>query len=164
MAHPAFADLRGDFVDAKASAWSESQTDGSIAVSVARTRSLLCNGEVFRNRSPARQEAPFRQIGRHYATRQDWSGSLETLAPQPRHEICRRRDITNGVDARPGPERQFARQPSCGFGDDLQRPDNRVDRFPVRFEIGIRKTRSKCLHQVDILEDVPQSLRGSLNP
>ena len=44
LPHPAFADLRGDVVDTEACAGSEGQTVGSIAVSLARTRSILCNG------------------------------------------------------------------------------------------------------------------------
>ena len=46
FAHASGADLRGDLVDAESSAWSQSQTAGSIAFRVARTRSLLCNGVV----------------------------------------------------------------------------------------------------------------------
>ena len=38
LAHAALADLRGDVVDAKTCAEGETQTTGSIAVSVARTR------------------------------------------------------------------------------------------------------------------------------
>ena len=38
-------DLLSDFVDPDSGAGSESQTAGSIAVSVARTRLLLCNGQ-----------------------------------------------------------------------------------------------------------------------
>ena len=52
LPHAAFADLRGDFVDAEAGAGSEGQTAGSIAVSVARTRSLLCNAVGFGNPAP----------------------------------------------------------------------------------------------------------------
>src|SRR4029079_5655479 len=44
LPHPAFAALRGNVVDTEACAGSEGQTVGSIAVSVARTRSILCNG------------------------------------------------------------------------------------------------------------------------
>src|SRR5258708_6740903 len=46
LPHAAFADRRGNFVDAEARAGAESQTAGSIAVSVAQTRSLLQNGVV----------------------------------------------------------------------------------------------------------------------
>jgi hypothetical protein len=45
LAHPAFADLGGDLVDAAAGAWDEGQTAGSIAVSVARTRLILPDGQ-----------------------------------------------------------------------------------------------------------------------
>ena len=72
LPHPALADLRGDFVDAEARARTEGQTAGSIAVSVVRTRSLLCNAAVasdssLRFRSPSatcqdlsRQEEPWK--------------------------------------------------------------------------------------------------------
>ena len=50
LAHAAFANLGRDFVDAEADAGDESQTGGSIAVSVARTRSLPCDVVVFRAR------------------------------------------------------------------------------------------------------------------
>ena len=41
LAHTAFADLRGDLVDAETGAGSKGQTAGSIAVSVAGTRLIL---------------------------------------------------------------------------------------------------------------------------
>ncbi len=47
LPHPALADLGGDLIRAEAGAGSEGQTARSIAVRVARTRSLLCNGVVF---------------------------------------------------------------------------------------------------------------------
>ena len=46
LAHPAGADAGDDFVDAEARAGSERQTAGSIAVSVARTRSILRDAAV----------------------------------------------------------------------------------------------------------------------
>ena len=47
LPHPAFADRRRDVVDAEARARIEGQTAGSIAVGVARTRSILCDGAGF---------------------------------------------------------------------------------------------------------------------
>ena len=47
FAHAAGAESGEDFVRAEAGAGSEGQTAGSIAVSVAGTRSILCNGEGF---------------------------------------------------------------------------------------------------------------------
>ena len=41
FAHAAGTDLFGDFVDAEAGARSQGQTAGSIAISLARTRSIL---------------------------------------------------------------------------------------------------------------------------
>jgi hypothetical protein len=52
LPHAAFADLGRDFVDAEAGAGSESQTAGSIAVSVARTRSIASNGVLATNGFP----------------------------------------------------------------------------------------------------------------
>ena len=43
LAHPAYADAGDDVVDAEARAGRESQTAGSITVSVAGTRSILCD-------------------------------------------------------------------------------------------------------------------------
>jgi hypothetical protein len=57
-AHAAGADLLSDFVDAEASARSEGQTAGTIAISVARTRSILCNADLVLH--------PGRRVGSYY--------------------------------------------------------------------------------------------------
>ena len=54
LAHPAGADAGDDFVDAEARAGSESQTAGSIAVSIARTRLILCDAVVASDAMHAR--------------------------------------------------------------------------------------------------------------
>ena len=46
LAHPAYADAGDDFADAEARAGNESQTAGSIAVSVAGPRLILCDADL----------------------------------------------------------------------------------------------------------------------
>src|SRR4051794_27168119 len=72
LAHAASTDLRDDFVDAEAGAGSQSQTAGSIAVSVAPTRSILCNGVVVRNLGAG----PLSPAGRLVATTRQNSRSI----------------------------------------------------------------------------------------
>ena len=47
LPHSALTEQGGDVIDAKTGAGSESQTAGSIAVSVARTRLILCDAARF---------------------------------------------------------------------------------------------------------------------